>query len=72
MQIKMTNANQINQRVAATAQARSPRMASTSPLRVDPEEIKRRQLSRQMTIEQKKKQEIEQLRKQARERELAR
>ena len=40
---------------AATRQLRgSPRMASTSPLRVDPEEIKRRQLLKQQNLEMKR------------------
>ena len=47
-------------------------MASTSPLRVDPDEIKRRQLNRQHTLEQKRKQEIEDLRRQAIEKERIR
>ena len=45
--------------------SKSPRMASASPLRVDPDEIKRRQINRQQTLEQKRKQEIENLRNQA-------
>jgi len=52
--------------------AKSPRMVSTSPMRVDTEQIKRRELERKQLLEQKKKQEIEELRNQARQRELTR
>lgn len=47
-------------------------MVSTSPLRVDPDEIKRRQITRQQAAEMKRKQEFEELRNQAKQRELAR
>jgi DNA primase large subunit len=41
-------------------------------MRVDTEQIKRRELERKQLLEQKKKQEIEELRNQARQRELTR
>ena len=47
----------------------SPRVVSTSPLRVDKHEILRRQQEKQQTLELRRKQEIEKLRNQARQKE---
>ena len=52
--------------------SKSPRVVSTSPLRIDKHEILRRQQEKQQTLELRRKQEIEKLREQARQKEVQR